>query len=65
MTDFVKEECSYGISNLDPVVKKSFTSRSKNSTKTQGNVKLFLVSGFEFVYAISALYFKPKMFTIV
>ena len=32
----------------------------KNNNKTQANVKLFLETGFEFGYAVTALYFRHK-----
>ena len=47
----------YGVPNSNPVGRKSFTFRSKNNNKTHGNVKLFLATGFELVYAIIAVYF--------
>ena len=49
-----KAKCSYGIQNSNPVTREKFTFRSNN--KTQGNVKLFLVTRFKFVHAITALY---------
>ena len=54
---FSKVRCSYGILNSISVARKSFTFRSKNNNKTHGNLKLFLVTGFELVYAIIAVYF--------
>ena len=52
-----KAKCTYGVPNSNPVARKSFTFRNKNNNKTQGDVKLFLVTEFEFVYAITALYY--------
>ena len=54
-------KCSYGVPNSNPVTRKSLTFRCKNSNKTHGNVKLFLATGFEFEYAIIALYFSTKI----
>ena len=55
----IKAKCNYDVPNSNPVTNKNFTFRTKNNNKTQVNVKLFLatVTGFEFVYAITALYF--------
>ena len=33
-----------------------------NNDKKQGNVKLFLATGFEFLYAVTALYFSGENF---
>jgi hypothetical protein len=51
----VKVKCSYSVPNSNPATCKSVTLSSKN--KTQGNVKLFLATEVEFMYAITALYF--------
>ena len=57
----------YGVPNLNSVAKKSFTSRTRSWScleaktitinKKQRKTKLFLATGFEFVYAITAFYF--------
>ena len=48
--------------NSNPVARKSFLFRGKNNNKTLGSVKLFLATGFEFVCAITALYFRGSQF---
>ena len=40
---------------------KRFTFRGENNNKAKGKVKLFLANGFEFLYAITALYFTRKV----
>ena len=45
-------KCSYGA-----LTKFKLSRQFKNNNKTQGNVKLILATGFEFVYAVAALYF--------
>ena len=48
---------SYGIPKFKPICQNFFHIERINNNKTRANVNLFLVTGFEFGYAVTALYF--------
>ena len=57
----IEAKSSYGVPNSNPVARIFFTFRSKNNNKTHGNVKLFMATRIELVYAITALYFSKRI----
>jgi len=54
MRYLVKESAVTAVTNSNPVARKKFTLRRKTITK-HGKCKLFLATGFEFVYDIIAI----------
>ena len=52
-----KVDCTYGVHKFKPSHQKKFLMKKKNNNKTRRNKKLFLATGFEFVYAVTAFYF--------
>ena len=52
-----KVDCSYGVHKFKPSRQKFFHIEKKNNNKTRINLKHFLATGFEFMYAVTVLYF--------
>ena len=55
-----KVKSGYGVHKFKPSRQKKLYIEKKSDNKTQTNVKLLLVTGFEFVYCVTAFYFSRK-----